>query len=91
MFLCKDCTSNTWPDEYYMVHDVVWAAAGMSTEEQGMLCVGCLEKRLGRQLSPDDFTDAVINRMDFQMSARLRHRTGLGPDPMEPWKKISKI
>jgi hypothetical protein len=62
----------------------------MSTKEQGMLCIACLEKRLGRQLTPADFTDALVNRLEFQMSNRLRHRTGLGPDPMEPWKKISK-
>lgn len=48
----------TW--EWYMVTDEVWAAAGMP--HRGFLCVGCLEGRLGRELSGPDFTDAPVNR-----------------------------
>lgn len=29
--------------------------------EVGMLCVSCLENRIGRELTPDDFTDAHLN------------------------------
>lgn len=48
--------------EQYMVHDQLWAAAGMPSE-QGWhyLCVGCLEQRLGRTLTPADFTDVPLN------------------------------
>ena len=46
-FKCVDCGVNTHDaDEYYMVHDELWAAAGMEPAG-GMLCVGCLEQRLG--------------------------------------------
>ena len=38
--------------EVYTVRDAVWRAAGM---EAGCLCIGCLEKRLGRRLNPKDF------------------------------------
>jgi hypothetical protein len=41
-------------DEIYYVHDHVWKAAGM-TGWGGCLCVGCLEKRIGRELRPEDF------------------------------------
>jgi hypothetical protein len=41
-----------------MVRDDVWTAAGI---RDGFLCVGCLERRLGRSLAPDDFPDLPIN------------------------------
>jgi hypothetical protein len=44
----------------------------------GGRCVGCLEKRLGRVLTPNDFTDAPINQADRRNSLRLNARlTGL--------------
>jgi hypothetical protein len=62
--LCADCGVDTCPvdrgfrAEFFMVHDEVWAAAGMGA---GYLCVGCLERRLGRQLTPGDFTACELN------------------------------
>lgn len=45
-----------------MVQDDLWALA---TAEYGttdvMLCIGCLEHRIGRELKADDFTEAPIN------------------------------
>ena len=40
--------------EVYMVREKVWAEAGMEPYG-GCLCIGCLEKRLGRRLRPKDF------------------------------------
>jgi hypothetical protein len=40
--------------EVYTVRDAVWQQAGMAAMG-GCLCIGCLEKRLGRQLKPKDF------------------------------------
>jgi hypothetical protein len=48
--------------EAYMVRNTVWKAAGME-QMGGCLCVGCLEKRLGRCLRPKDFTRRPINTM----------------------------
>jgi hypothetical protein len=82
-FLCIDCGVDTYPlecrdartSEYYMVHDAIWLAAGMSTKYGGgFLCIGCLEARLGRTLTPCDFTDAPINRPDRWHSPRLNAR-----------------
>ena len=39
--------------EIYTVRDAVWKRAGMEPMG-GCLCVGCLEKRLGRRLRPKD-------------------------------------
>ena len=66
-FLCIDCNYYTYTDEYYMVHRHLWTKYGAET---GMLCIGCLEKRMGRQLMAKDFTPAPINFI-FPSSKRL--------------------
>jgi hypothetical protein len=73
---CTDCRWCTpLLGEYYMVHDHVWKAAGMEPEG-GCLCIGCLEERLGRMLTPDDFKDCLLNDPDKPQgaSSRLRKR-----------------
>lgn len=72
-FLCVDCGFNTIHCEYYMVHDEIWSGAGMPDE--GMLCIGCLEERLGRELTAKDFTHAPVNQCEGgQKSERLQSR-----------------
>jgi hypothetical protein len=56
---CIDCGVNTYAiGHYYMVSDDLWASAGMEPDG-GMLCLDCLEKRIGRRLTYDDFTAIV--------------------------------
>jgi hypothetical protein len=56
---CTDCGADTEElREYYMVHDRIWREAGM---RRGYLCIGCLERRLGRELTPGDFTSCLLN------------------------------
>lgn len=60
--------------EVYIVHDKVWARAGMAGWG-GCLCVGCIEKRLGWRLRPKDFDpDNIFNRMPG--TPRLLERQG---------------
>lgn len=75
--ICVDCGQDTsLIDEYYHVHDHVWADAG-TDETQSMLCIGCLEVRIGRTLEPADFSDAPINYPGFlRHSERLSNRLG---------------
>jgi hypothetical protein len=48
--------------EIYSVKPAVWKAAGMELLG-GCLCIGCLEKRLGRTLTARDFLrDDPLNR-----------------------------
>lgn len=69
---CVDC-GNDSTDERYMVHDHVWTAAGMCSF--GMLCIGCLETRLGRHLQASDFLDVPLNTATTrQRSDRLTCR-----------------
>lgn len=68
--LCRDCNVDVapWDDmdgsswQWYMVHASVWAAAGTD----GILCIPCLEARLDRDLTGDDFPDLPINEPDFE-------------------------
>ena len=54
---------------------VIWTRVAYgrtcNPENRGMLCVGCVEERLGRRLQPDDFTDAEINQHAFLGTAAL--------------------
>ena len=76
LFMCWDCAACTLClGEYYMVNDDLWEVA---TEDAGtdiMLCIGCLENRLGGLLTKDDFTAAPVNDLWGQVgSARLQAR-----------------
>lgn len=74
VFKCMDCAMCTLcNDEYYMVQNELWSEA--IPEKHGMICIGCIEQRLGRLLTKDDFTDAPLNSMNLVMgSTRLRNR-----------------
>ena len=65
-----------------MVKNSVWKAAGMAAEKpdtrSGFLCIGCLEKRLGRNLTPADFTPCLLNEWSPWDTARLASRKGTG-------------
>jgi hypothetical protein len=60
--------------EVYMVTDAIWKAAHMQPYG-GCLCIGCLEKRIGRKLKPKDFPrDHVFNDPGMPCTDRLRNR-----------------
>ena len=80
---CDDCSVGTVPiGEYYMVKAEIWEQAwpgrGKSWHAvpgHEILCIGCLEQRLGRKLTRTDFTDAPINDPSDRLSSRrLRQR-----------------
>lgn len=59
VFLCLDCGIDTGEiDHYYMIHDELWLSVNPNSE--GMLCYPCLEERLGRKLTYDDFKDVPL-------------------------------
>lgn len=68
---CKQCTSCM--NEYYMVQTEVWEQAIPKSKRRKLICLGCLEKRLGRELTRADFTDAPINNI-YQNSDRMMDR-----------------
>jgi hypothetical protein len=72
-FDCVDCGADF--DEYdYIVDDAMWAASGLEPDG-GCLCIGCLERRLGRQLKHADFESNSLNvNLGNWQSLRLRDR-----------------
>jgi hypothetical protein len=77
---CCDCGVDTNAiGEWYMVLDQVWREAWPGQQIQRsspgsqILCIGCLEQRIGRTLGSDDFTAVPINVIDSQ-SERLADR-----------------
>lgn len=77
---CVDCGVDVYEiHEYeYMVKTTVWTAAGFSRPfltGDGMACISCLEKRLGRQLTRNDFEmETPINHSPYKESRLLRSR-----------------
>jgi hypothetical protein len=66
----------TEDSEVYFVKDSVWKAAGMEPWG-GCLCIGCLERRIGRKLKPKDFDRThVFNSPAIPRTERLRDRLG---------------
>ena len=74
----ESATINAYFDantEVYIVKRSVWKASGMA-DFGGCLCIGCLELRLGRRLTPKDFPQHEFNRMPG--TARLLDRRERG-------------
>jgi hypothetical protein len=91
---CKDCGMDTTPItgkrscrhkgrwEYYMVHGALWRKAKMHSDG-GFLCIGCLERRLGRMLTVNDFTTAPVNDPDPWDTERLALRKRARPQAVK--------
>lgn len=61
-FLCMDCHQDTGKlNEHYMLIDTTWYQ--IHNTNKGMLCISCVELRLGRRLTRLDFNTSHVNRM----------------------------
>lgn len=83
-FECSDCSVNTEEiDETFMLTDDLWARV-VATEPPVrpnaggvvVLCVGCIEHRIGRELQPPDFktvplSDPTLNAMSPRLLTRI--------------------
>lgn len=78
LFDCHDCKQNVLDlQEYcYMVHDSIWEGeARMRCGDDNVLCVACIEARIGRKLRPVDFpSDIPLNFYTNAQSLRLYYR-----------------
>ncbi len=90
--LCQDCGVNTVHNETYWVWPWIWEEA----KGDRFLCIGCLEKRLGRKLTRSDFDcireNAVLINYGpwFPRSKRLKARLRI-PDGAEKFIGFAKI
>jgi hypothetical protein len=89
---CAWCGVGAWElGEDFYVHDALWERYGPA---RGVLCIGCLERIMGRRLTLDDFTGYCcvvcssngVPREEWRekcphMSDRLRDRLGIVPLP----------
>ena len=72
-YQCEDCPVDTESiGEYYMVTHNIWRQFGAGA---GMLCIGCLEKRIGRTLDKWDFLNVPVNYIG-KRSKRMVDRLG---------------
>ncbi len=75
-FGCMLCRFDT-STEYYMVHHYLWRIAieGLPTTGR-FLCIGCIEKQLGRKLIAADFMKVPCNdhREWYKNSDRILNR-----------------
>jgi hypothetical protein len=85
---CSDCGVGTFSiGEYYMVKNEVWEQAWSSQRKsyhgkvpgQEVLCIGCLETRIGRTLCGDDFTFASNANISDRLRDRLQHPRARSP------------
>ena len=71
-FRCVDCAKDTGETgEYYTVEDHVWAASGLEPHG-GMLCLACLERRIRRPLTGQDFTAIYPSRSAWEQHIAAR-------------------
>jgi hypothetical protein len=71
---------------------VYQVASSPSATSGEILCIGCLEQRIGRTLMASDFTDAPVNDPNYprygRMSERMRHRlSAITSMPLGPGSK----
>ena len=72
---CRDCGGDV-TDEFYMIHHHLWDEY---VRVGGWICVPCVEDRLGRRLTRDDFILCPINVTTFRKTERLLERMGGEP------------
>jgi len=86
---CVDCGKPFYLDHEYIVRNAVWAAAGMKGWASGLLHRPCLEKRLGRKVTVDEFLVWCVGRNrkggctfsahpDYPSSPEFREGAGQG-------------
>jgi len=56
--ICPFCNNRT--DDYYMIHDEVWQEA-VGEHIHSQACILCIEEKIGRKLTKEDFTNFPIN------------------------------
>jgi hypothetical protein len=76
-YLCNDCGVDVLKiGDWYLAHPKVWEdQLGLSCNDN--LCIGCLDKRLGREaICPDDITPILNTVAPDKLSATLLRRFG---------------
>jgi len=69
-WLCADCGKDTFIEskDYYMVTTELWEKYGVGEK---MLCIGCMEDRLGHKLTKEDITDCPVNTLMNEYTIKI--------------------
>lgn len=75
--MCQVCHVDTLESasDYYMLKNRIWRSVCISP--RGMMCLSCVESRLGRKLVREDFTGAPINYMSPKLKTLQPFAGGL--------------
>jgi hypothetical protein len=72
---CLDCGKNTGPaEEYFMLRHELWRRLVGRRDRGGMLCIRCVELRLGRGLCGRDFLQVPVNAGQARVCDALAQR-----------------
>lgn len=72
---CLDCGVNTGPtEEYFMLRHELWRRLVSRRDRGGMLCLRCVELRLGRGLCRADFLPVPANEQQARLCEGLAKR-----------------
>jgi hypothetical protein len=69
---CMDCRSTESGGHDYMLRDEIWLS--IVPDRLGLLCLSCVEKRLGRRLSEDDFLFTPPEMMARMFAPKIHSR-----------------
>jgi hypothetical protein len=87
--LCNDCGVDCLAlGEYYMLNPDIWGKQlGLGWGDN--LCIGCLEKRLGRRITVTDFVGGCFTTSPWGESRRLKaRRLGFAVSKRRPYRKL---
>lgn len=79
VFFCADCGYDTCKRHYYMLKSDLWKRIVPEDFCNVMLCLDCVEDRLGRWLKPSDFSDARVNAIMSLLSEDVDIRVNYWP------------
>jgi hypothetical protein len=65
-WLCLDCGKDTFKDrdDWYFLRNRLWRQLVPRHQRHGMICRACIERRLGRPLTSDDFRKTSDDELD---------------------------
>ena len=76
MYNCLNCKIDVYKsDGCYMLNDSIWNQ--IHNSKSGFLCISCVEIKLNRQLTKDDFNNSYVNKRNWgTRSIKLASRLG---------------
>ena len=73
--ICMICGANVVKiKEFCMIWSTLWKRAVPKNKRSGMLCIGCIERKLKRKLSRKDFIHTALRLRLTRASKRLQNR-----------------